>query len=263
MSEWTPVKPPVLSPSSIGTFNQCPLKFKYEKIDKRYGPGSLETVRGSFVHEILEYLFKRPAEERTLETAKAVAKDRWDNGVNKYSKQTWEQQARKAGVTDFNQFKWTSWHMVEGYFKMEDPTVINPIGLERWVDGPIIRDIRVRGIIDRLIEEDGKLIIQDYKTGKTPKDKRWEEDRIFPLMIYADLLEAETKQEVGRMELLYVGSSTLITYEPTADNREAMYAKVTNTWDELVGACETGDFPPKKSKLCDWCDFQDECPAWS
>lgn len=256
MAEWTPVKPPVLSPSSISTFNQCRLKFKFEKIDKRYGPGSLESVRGSFIHDILEQLLKEEAGTRDLPKAKTLSAKLWDR--------EWEQKALKViQPNEVNDFKWSSWHIVEGYFGMEDPNDVTPVGLERWVDGPVIRDIRVRGIIDRIEEDDGKLVIQDYKTGKTPRDERFAAGRIFPLMIYADLLEAETKQEVDRMELLYVATGTLITYEPTTDNREAMYATVTETWDALTEACETGEFPPTKTKLCDWCDFQSECPAWS
>ncbi len=258
MAEWTPVKPPILSPSAISTYRNCPLKFKLEKIDKRYGPGTKESLAGSFVHEILEYLFKdEEPENRTLETARRISKERWDR--------EWKSKVSKVviGEKEQNDFKWMSWRFVEGYFKMEDPTKIRPVGLERWVDGDVIGGIRVRGIIDRLLEEDGKLIIQDYKTGKTPRDSRWEEDRIFPLMIYADLTELKTGKGVSRMDLLYIASGTVISYEPTTENREAMYSRVTETYDSIAEACQTGEFPTGKSKLCDWCNFKAECPAWS
>lgn len=256
MADWVPIKPPVLSPSSIGTYRNCPLRFKLEKIDKRYGPGTKESLAGSFVHQVLEYLFKEDPKNRTLETARAISKDRW---VKEWKK--------KVGVvvigdTEQNSFKWMAWRFVENYFKMEDPTKIHPVGLETWVDGPIVRNIRVRGIIDRLIAEGDDLVIQDYKTGKTPKGHRWEDDRIFPLMIYADLTEAKTKKNVVRMDLLYLSSGKVISYEPTEENRTAMTVRVSETFDDISKACETGDFPTSKSALCDWCHFKPECPAW-
>lgn len=257
MNEWVPVKPPILSPSAIGTFRNCPLKFKLEKIDKRYGPGTKESLAGSFTHEVLEYLFKEKAKDRTIENARQISRDRWER--------EWSKKVSKVvfGDKEQNDFKWMSWRFIEGYFKMEDPTKIEPVGLETWVDGPVFRNIRVRGIIDRIIEDGDNLIIQDYKTGKTPRDSRWEDDRIFPLMIYADLTEAKTKKNVSRMDLLYVASGTVISYEPTEENRAAMNRRVGETYDDISEACKTGDFPTGKSKLCDWCNFKPECPAWS
>ncbi len=257
MAEWVPVKPPVLSPSSIGSFRNCPLQFKYQKIDKRYGPGTKESLAGSFTHEVLEYLFKEEPKDRTLETARRISGERWHK--------EWERKVAKVVPDERgqNDFKWMSWRFVEGYFGMEDPTKVHPVGLEEWVDGPVFRNIRVRGIIDRIVEEGDKLVIQDYKTGKTPKGSRWEDDRIFPLMIYADLTEAKTGKEVSRMDLLYVASGTVISYEPTEENRTAMNVRVGETYDAIADACKTGDFPPHKSALCDWCDFKAECPAWS
>lgn len=255
--EWVPVEPPILSPSSINTYRNCPLRFKLEKIDKRYGPGTAESLAGSFVHEVLEYLFKEKPEDRTLETAQRISRERWD--------QKWRGKVTGVVIGDKaqNDFKWRSWRFVQTYFKMEDPAKVDPIGLETWVDGPVINNIRVRGIVDRLIEDDGKLVIQDYKTGKTPRDSRWEEDRIFPLMVYADLMADEKHKEVSRMELLYLSSGTVVTYEPTEENRTAMYTRVIETSESIGEACKTGDFPTHKSKLCDWCHFKDECPAWS
>jgi putative RecB family exonuclease len=265
MSEWTPVPVPILSPSAVNTFGNCPLQFKFQKIDKRYGPGSEATVRGSFVHEILEYLFKEPAENRTLATAKTIAGDRWANAVNKYSRENWETQAQKAGVTDMNALKWNAWANVKTYFEMEDPTTFEPIGLETWVNGEILGN-PIRGIIDRLdwTDDGEEIVIVDYKTGKShEKGNRYEASKIFPLMVYAELVEEERKKPVNRMELLFVSDGSTVTYEPNADNREAMYQTMSDTSAALEIACKTGEFQANKGPLCNWCDFKSECPAWN
>jgi putative RecB family exonuclease len=265
MSEWTPVPVPILSPSAVNTFGNCPLQFKYQKIDKRYGPGSEATVRGSFVHEILEFLFKKPAEERTLETARVIARELWDTSVNKFSRKTWPEQVAAVDVTDISAFMHQAWWNVETYFEMEDPTTFEPVGLETWVNGEIL-GVKMRGIIDRLdYTDDGEeLVIVDYKTGKShKKGNRYEASKILPLMIYAELVEEEHKKSVAHMDLLFVSDGTTVSYEPNAANREAMYETIDTTNKALIVACETGVFPANKSKLCDWCDFKAECPAWA
>ena len=51
--------PKYLSPSSIGTFNQCPMRYKYAKLDKIPEPSTEPQILGSFVHEILEDLLPK------------------------------------------------------------------------------------------------------------------------------------------------------------------------------------------------------------
>ena len=65
--------PEYLSPSSIGLFRDCPQKFKLSYIDKIKEPPAWHLYLGSFVHEVLEYLYKEDAENRTHETLKSIA----------------------------------------------------------------------------------------------------------------------------------------------------------------------------------------------
>ena len=50
--------PAYMSPSSIGTFNQCPMRYKYAKLDRIPEDSTEAQVLGSFVHEVLEEFFK-------------------------------------------------------------------------------------------------------------------------------------------------------------------------------------------------------------
>ncbi|MSW38923.1 MAG: hypothetical protein F2839_04665, partial [Actinobacteria bacterium] len=71
--------PEYLSPSSIGLFRDCPQKFKLSYIDKIKEPPTWPLHLGSFVHEVLEHLYMESAENRTHETSKSIAADRWLN----------------------------------------------------------------------------------------------------------------------------------------------------------------------------------------
>ena len=55
--------------------------------------------------------------------------------------------------------------LVHRYFELEDPTTVRPIGLELRL-AATVGSVQLRGIIDRLeLDEDGELVITDYKTG--------------------------------------------------------------------------------------------------
>ena len=68
--------PEYLSPSSIGLFRDCPQKFKISYIDKIKEPPSWHLHLGSFVHEVLEFLYKEDSHNRTQDTIKKIATDR-------------------------------------------------------------------------------------------------------------------------------------------------------------------------------------------
>ena len=72
------LKPPAhLSPSSLSTFEQCPLKFKYSKIDLIPDASWKEAMLGNFVHDVLEVLYSLPQNERTVQNARIIATDCW------------------------------------------------------------------------------------------------------------------------------------------------------------------------------------------
>ena len=71
-------EPEYMSPSSIGTFNQCPMRYKFAKLDRLPEPSTDPQILGSYVHEVLEELFHLPREERTMQAAGSIAKNLYD-----------------------------------------------------------------------------------------------------------------------------------------------------------------------------------------
>jgi putative RecB family exonuclease len=244
--------PAYFSPSSLSTFIQCPQRFKFEKIDKIRSADTEATVRGSFVHEILEELLKLEPEHRTIEVAKNLSRELWN--------QRWAEKAQPVSGGDMSKFMWSSWWCVENYFQMEDPKQIEPMGLEVEVQG-LIEGVPLYGIVDRWIMEDGKIIVQDYKSGKVPKPQ-YSRDKKLQIMIYADLLEKQTGLEAGRMDLLYVKEGKVVSYEPTSELRQSVANDVANAWDEMVASCSDEDFETRTGPLCNWCDHKPYCPAF-
>ena len=245
--------PPYLSPSSISTFQQCPLKFRFYKLDRLPTESTEPQHLGNFVHEILEDLFRLPRHERTAATARRLARDLWDgNWASKFH-------ALKDKGDD-KAFRWKAWSCVENYLMMEDPTSFDADGIEAKMDGTI-DGVPLYGIIDRYTVENGKLVVSDYKTGKKPR-KQYEWEKKMQLAIYCLLLQEQTGLEVERAELLYLKTGEFARYELDEELVDAVRVEVRRTWDEVTASCDSGVFETRTGPLCDWCDFQSVCPEF-
>ena len=56
----------------------CPLLYRFRVIDKLPETPSIDAVRGSVVHKVLEYLFDLPAADRTHDRANLLLPDIWE-----------------------------------------------------------------------------------------------------------------------------------------------------------------------------------------
>jgi putative RecB family exonuclease len=64
------------------------------------------------------------------------------------------------------------------------------------------------------------------------------------------------------LQLVYLGNGEVVRYSPDERDLLAVERNVRAIWDAVANAARTGDWRPRTSKLCDWCDFKDLCPAW-
>ena len=245
--------PEYMSPSSIGTFNQCPMRYKYAKLDKIPEPSTEPQVLGSFVHEILEELFKLEAVDRTETSARRLAKELWES--------KWRQEYLDLDKKcDENEFRWKAWWCIENYFLMEDPTSFEAGGIEAKMNGEIL-GVPIYGIIDRWTLENDKIVISDYKTGKKPRPQ-YEWEKKMQITIYSILLGKELDKEIERAELLYVKAGEFARYEITKELEDKVASDVRKTWEELLESCASGEFETRTGPLCNWCNYKSICPAW-
>ena len=249
------VPPPHLSPSSIATFQQCPLKFKLSRIDGIKEPPTEATLRGNFVHSILETLYDCDASMRTLQTARQIAKDLWDS---EYCERALELTRSENALRTF---RWTSWWCVENVFKMENPQEIEFDGIETELNDTI-GGVTIKGFIDRWHRTEDGIIIGDYKTGKAPQP-RFQADKFFQLLLYGYVLEQQLGEKVAGIELLFIKDSVKLEHKATPEDMKNVEEVVVNIKKEIDDCCETGVFVTQKSRLCDWCFFKPQCPAWS
>ena len=250
------VAPAYFSPSSLDTFNQCPQRFFYSRIQGQPTFDTEHTIRGNFVHEILECLFKVEPKKRTVQLAKELARILWD--------ENWRVKTEALGFSEkeLKEFRWSAWWCVRNYFDMENPEEVDPQGLEVRVEGTI-EGVPFYGIVDRWsYDENGEIVITDYKTGRVPKPQ-YAGPKKLQLYIYANLLEKSEGKDCSVMQLYYVKEGEVVEYEPDEKLRSEAADTFARSWDDMQTACDNGHFPTNTGPLCNWCDFRDICPAFN
>jgi len=248
--------PRTLSPSKVAAFTDCALAFRFAAIDRLPEPPSPWTTKGTLVHAALERLFLLDPAERTL----AAALTCLDTAFGALRTDP-EYVDLHLSSGDEAAFLDDAERLVRNYFRLEDPTVIRPIGIELMLDAEVGGG-RVRGIIDRLeLDENGELVVVDYKTGRAP-NVRYENGRLGGVHFYSLLCERNFGRRPAKVKLLYLADPLEISTTPSDQSSRAIERKVGAIWTAIERACERDDFRPKPSRLCEYCAFRAYCPAF-
>ena len=244
--------PTHLSPSSASAFDGCPRRWKFKYVDRRREPSGEAAVVGTFAHEVLEHLCGLGAEHRTLEQAKALARQLWPDLETNGDYQ--ELELDEAGS---RAFRWKAWLAIAGLWDLEDPAVVDVVSTEQKVTANL-GEVPFLGIIDRVDRIDGKLVVSDYKSGTLP-GVRFRDDKIQQVMLYAAALDVMGDEQPERARLLYLGQQIL---DVTVTDRrlEEATGQIGETWSSINSACTADTFEAKPGVLCGWCPFAAECP---
>ncbi len=253
--------PEYLSPSSIGTYRDCPQKFKLSRLDKIPEPSTWAQHVGTFVHEVLEHLYQVDPESRTLETLRALAAERW-------AASDWE--ARVSALDEpqgtIKDFKVVTFQYMTNLWKLENPQEVELDGMEHEVIAEV-EGVPMKGYIDRFVfHDDGTVVISDYKTGKIPAARFTPDDKkFFQLLAYAAMLEASDQETTSRVQLLYLKEPVVHELAVTPVNLSVAKGVIVETREGVESACAKGEFPCNVTKLCDWCYYQSSghCPAFA
>lgn len=247
--------------SKIESFKQCRLQFKYKYVDRL--PMRVETIEafmGSRVHEALKEFYDfvkskivKPQEwllSKYEELWKKEYKDTVKIVKNEFSADDYYQRGMKCLIDYYQEYKPFSQAKV---VKTEESIFFSL--KEKEAEFPF------QGVLDRIDWNDREEIfeIHDYKTSATLVTQD-EADKDLQLPLYQLALlsrwpEARRTKLVWHYLLFNKQVESRRTENELIEVQAAAVARIKE-----IESCD--DFPPEKSELCGWCDFQEICPLW-
>jgi superfamily I DNA/RNA helicase/RecB family exonuclease len=240
-----------LSPSTVQTIADCPLRWLLEKHGGTDGR-EVRSVLGTLLHMLI-------ADDGMTEVQQAEALEKvWDSlpfDADWFSRN--ELARHKAMLSAFHQWRAQS--------RRELTTVGTELDLDGVLASPRadLPDVNVRGRIDRL-ERDGagRLVVVDVKTGKTPASKddaqRHAQLAVYQLAVAAGLLPGGTQPGGGR--LVYLGKPGVAERD-----QDALSPDTSRDWQDVVhraAAATSGPtFLARINDSCGHCPVRSSCPA--
>ena len=248
---------PEYSISQLDNFEECPRQYKFKYVDRimRYEEG-VEAFLGQRFHDTMEWLYgERAFRVVPLEEVLEYYERNWAENWHA------EVKIRKEGRTA-DDYRLMGRRFIEDYYRRHYPFEEGKVlGLERYIRFPLDDQGRYKckGIIDRLmIAPDGAYEVHDYKTGsKLPEQQELDEDRQLALyQVGVQTLWPDAKA------VRLVWHLVAFDVEMRSARSEEDLGKLKAELGELIERIEAErEYAPHESALCDWCAYQDLCPA--
>lgn len=246
-----------LSPTAIDNHSRCPAALFYNSVARLPKQSSPAARIGTHFHAIVERLHALPPEERTRPAAEKIADEveaEW-RAKEHYNDFTDEHYAEARGLLD-------------GYFEIEDPARVRPVAMEQKIRTTLDDGTVISGVIDRLErDEDGTLVVTDYKTGAQPRGRQapWAHHQAH---LYAALVRRTTGETPAKLRIIYPrggdkGPPAIIEAPITEADIAHIEHLASRAGREVRESLATGKFVACPGGQCRRCDFKDSCPASS
>lgn len=246
------------SNSKIGTYETCPLQYKYQYLDrvKVEQEDTVETFLGSWVHDALEKLYRDLSFEKLLSLKEIITyfnkkwKENWNSTIKINKKEYTQENYRKMGVK----------YITDYYNRYKPFNQGKVIGIETTDLLEIEDGYRFHIRIDRLVDMgNGVYEVHDYKTNNSlPKQQKLDEDRqlaMYSLWVKLNFRDCKKIRLVWHFLAFDKEMESFRTIEQLEKLRKEVVEEIKNIE-------KTKEFPPNESALCNWCAFQSICPLF-
>ena len=262
--------------SKINTYKLCPQKYKINYIDKVYKKcESIEAFMGKRVHEVIEWIYVNNDKigqfctvDSLLNQYNLIWDEKWHDNIylaqQKYRIVKKKNRMFKDYISlDRNKqiFKDVGMNCLVNFYKrytkgFNKDTI--GVELKYTLD---VNGFKFNCIIDRLDKKnDGTYIIYDYKTSKkTISFSKAKND--LQLSLYQLAVESFHKDcKKVILKWYYLRTDEIVTIEHNKEKIDILKSKILALISKIQ---DDVNFEAKKSLLCNWCYFWEECEVMS
>jgi len=242
--------------SALDTFRTCPLKYKYQEIDKIRTPQSIELAFGSLIHKTLKYLY----------TPNSKGFPTREDAVNYFS-QNWNDEVLDEVAKERGFFE-NGIKIIQDYCdKWEKGEEAKIVDIEHRFIIPI-GEHTIGGAIDRIDKKEEGFEIIDYKTSrKIPPQDRIDNDLQLSIYLRAFIKEwpslfENTQMDSVKLTLHFLRHNIRVSTVRNTKEMKLIDEEILGIIDNIEKAKKLDKFEPNLSALCDWCSYQKRCPLW-
>ncbi|MFA4941455.1 MAG: PD-(D/E)XK nuclease family protein, partial [Patescibacteria group bacterium] len=246
-------------------FSNCPYQYRFAHILKIPGRGKAQFSFGKTMHSALQKIFVLLEERRGFKQSNLFSENDGKN-VSKKNILTMEEILKiyeESWIDDWyenkqekEEYRKKGKEILKNFYEKHKDNWPTAVFLEKGfnfkirVDGELYT---VRGVMDRIDEKEKKIKIVDYKTG-SPKDKLTFDDK-YQLLIYQLAAHNLFRQEIDSLSFYYLHDNSEVEFLGNEKELEKTEEKIAET----ISAIKKGEFSPKPSVLCKFCDFFNIC----
>jgi len=244
-----------ISYSALETFKRCPLKFKFQYIDKIKTPKSKEALFGTLLHSALKILHEPGLIIPTEEDILKFISDNWNSSI--YS-------SEQESTLNFAQ----AVKIMKDYYAKNYPSQFTVLALETMFEVPLqvgAEKHLLTGKIDRVDKtQDGLLEVIDYKTSKKmPSQEAINQDlqlAVYHLGVANRWPSLVREDRPLKTSLYFLKHGEKLSTTRTTQDLAATEESIIKDFETIGQAAKDAKFPPTPNVLCDWCEFQRHCP---
>jgi RecB family exonuclease len=250
----------VCTPSKLGTYVDCPRRYRYAYVDRptpQKGPPWAHNSLGASVHTAMKNWFALTPDRRAAGALPTLLKATWV----------------REGYRDVDQERLAyrrALEWLDRYVATLDPED-EPLGVERVV-ATKTSVLAFNGRADRIDSRRGvdgpEAVIVDYKTGRTGMDAD-DARGSQALALYAYAAQRVFRRPCRRVELHHLPTGTVAAHEHTEESLNRQMSRAEDTARDILvaekavaaGADPDVEFPTRPGAICGWCDFRRVCPG--
>lgn len=240
----------IYSATTLQTYQNCPLQYKYCYIDAIPVPPTPQMVFGTVIHSVIENLTTHPSPNLDLkDRARSLLDEFWSSEVYASKDDDSEARANAEAILD----TYLAWQAT-------NKNAITHVEHEFTF---MFEGYTLNGFIDRIEQTpDGRNVVIDFKSGKKPgtisKNKIKQNIQV---NLYCLALQHITGSLPERAELFFLKDGKHVHYMPNEETISAF----TDTMHTLIEKINREEYPANPDFFrCKYCGYRDDCNnKWS